>query len=91
MEFDWDEAKGRSNLRKHGVSFDEAKTVFLDPLARVFDDPDHSIHERRELIVGRSLRSRLLFVFFVERGGKVRIISARKATKLEREDYEEGV
>jgi hypothetical protein len=89
--FEWDEGKARGNLRKHDISFEEARTVFLDPLAMVFGDQDHSAYERREFIVGHSIRERLLFVSFTERGGKVRIISARPATRIERTDYEEGI
>jgi uncharacterized DUF497 family protein len=73
---------------KHGVSFEEAMTVFNDALARIFDDSDHSATEFREIIIGRSQKNRLLLVCFTEREGAVRIFSARKATKLEREDYE---
>lgn len=87
IEFEWDAAKARSNKRKHGVEFDEAASVFADPLARIFDDEEHSDEEHRELIVGYSARNRLL----TERGADlVRIISARKATKHEQRDYEEN-
>jgi uncharacterized protein len=90
LEFEWDAAKAQTNVKKHGVAFTEALTVFADPLARVFDDPDHSAAERRELIVGHSAARRLLIVSFADREGKIRIISARPATKHERRDYEEG-
>ena len=91
LEFEWDAAKARSNKRKHGVAFDEAASVFADPLARIFDDEEHSDEEHRELIVGYSARNRLLIVSFTERGADlVRIISARKATKHEQRDYEEN-
>jgi uncharacterized DUF497 family protein len=73
------------------VSFEEALTVFADPLARIFDDPDHSTDERREIIVGHSARLRLLLVCFLESGEAVRIFSARRATRREQLDYEEGV
>ena len=66
-EFEWDAAKARENLQKHGVAFEEALTVFADPLARIFDDPDHSESERRELIVGHSAQQGLLVVSFTER------------------------
>lgn len=89
-EFEWDAAKARENLKKHGVPFEEALTVFADPLARIFDDPDHSENERRELIVGHSAQQRLLVVSFTERQSRTRIISAREATPHERRDYEEN-
>jgi uncharacterized protein len=91
MQFAWDPAKARSNLRKHGVSFEEAATVFLDPLARIHDDPDHSVGEYREIIVGHSASRRLLLVCFTERGNLVRIINARDPDSHERRDYEEGI
>lgn len=87
--FQWDPSKARSNERKHGVSFEEAKTAFCDPLARIFDDPDHSATEQREILIGHSLRRRLLVVCFTERGVTIRIFSARTATGRERRDYEE--
>jgi uncharacterized DUF497 family protein len=90
QQFEWDKLKAAANLKKHGVSFDEALTVFADPLARIRDDPDHSTVERREIIVGHSMRRRVLVVGFTERGTKVRIISARRATAQERKNYEEG-
>ena len=88
MDFSWDNAKAASNLTKHDVSFDEAITVFADPLAAIFDDPDHSDVELRELIVGHSIRDRLLIVSFTERDDLVRLISARKTTPYERRAYE---
>lgn len=89
LKFEWDKKKAESNLKKHGVSFDEATTVFRDPLAAIFDDEEHSDSERREIIIGYSQRNRLLLVSFVERVVNViRIISARLATKKERKDYE---
>lgn len=91
VRFEWDRRKASSNLRRHGVSFGEAVTVFVNPLARIFDDEDGEIDERRELVVGHSVRDRLLVISFAEREGAIRIISARKATKNERKDYEEGV
>ena len=90
MEFKWDPAKADENRKKHGVAFQEAVTVFADPLARIFDDPDHSSDEMREIVVGHSARQRLLLVSFTERGTRVWLISARKATKRERRDYEEN-
>ncbi len=91
VRFDWDEDKARANINKHGVSFEEASTVFSHPLAKVFSDEEHSGEEVREIIVGWSVLDRLLLVAFTERGDDVvRIISARKATRQERRDYEEG-
>lgn len=90
MEFEWDGAKAVSNLAKHGVSFEEALTVFDDPLAAIFDDEEHSTAEPREIIIGHSSQQRLVLVCFVERSGRVRIISARPATRRERNDYEEN-
>ena len=88
-EFEWDAQKAAENLKNHGVAFDEALTVFADPLANIFDDPDHSDEERRELIIGHSAPQRLLVVSFTDRGRRTRIISARQATARERRDYEE--
>jgi len=90
VRFAWDPQKARDNLRKHGVGFEEALTVFRDPLARIHADPGHSQSETREILVGHSDRMRLLLVSFAARGETVRIISARKATRSERNDYEEG-
>jgi uncharacterized DUF497 family protein len=88
---EWDEEKARFNRRKHGVSFEEAKTVFDDPLAAIFDDERHSAGEQREIIIGHSGQNQLLLVFFTERPQAVRIFSARPATKQEQKDYEEGI
>ncbi len=90
MDFEWDPRKELANRRKHGVGFDEALAVFVDPLSRIFDDPDHSADEAREIIIGHSKRNRLLIVCFSERQGRVRIISARLATRRERTDYEQN-
>lgn len=90
FEFEWDDAKARANLKKHGVPFAEALTVFVDPLARIFDDPDHSETELREIIVGYSTKPRLLVVGFTERSGRVRLIHARPATKAEQKRHEEN-
>ena len=90
MHFDWDENKAERNLSKHGVSFEEAKTVFDDPLYVDFCDPDHSEDEERYLIVGQSSRGRLLIVSYTEREDSIRLISAREVTRTEREAYEEG-
>jgi uncharacterized DUF497 family protein len=90
LVFEWNPRKARANLRKHGVTFAEATSIFSDPLARIFVDEDHSAEERRELIIGHS--KRLLVVCFTERGrDRVRIISARRATRREQQDYEEHV
>jgi uncharacterized DUF497 family protein len=88
MQFEWDREKASANLRKHGVSFDEAVTVFYDPLAATFDDPDHSTQERRLLTIGYSSRGRLLIVSHTERGSALRIISARLASAKERKRHE---
>ena len=88
MHFEWDRAKATSNLSKHGVSFEEAITVFYDPLAATFADPDHSRGEHRYVTVGYSSTSRLLVVCHTERRGSVRLISARRATRRERNRHE---
>jgi uncharacterized DUF497 family protein len=90
LEFEWDSRKASENRRKHGVTFEESATVFGDPLAVVFKDEDHSIGERREIMIGHSDEHRLLLVSFTERGDKIRIISARNVTKRERRDHEES-
>jgi len=90
--FEWDDDKARANQIKHGISFDEASTVFDDSLARIFDDAVHSLNERREIIIGQSMNERLLLVSFATRPSEmIRIISARAPTKKERKDYEESV
>ncbi len=90
VAFEWDENKATTNLKKHGVSFEEASTVFGDPLSLTIDDLLHSEEEDRFLILGQSHRRRLLVVSFTDRGAKIRIISARVASRRERKDYEEG-
>jgi uncharacterized DUF497 family protein len=90
LKFEWDEVKAAANLAKHGVSFEEAATVFGDQLALTFDDPDHSSGEHRFITFGVSGKSRVLLVVNAERGRTVRIISARKATRHERVIYEQG-
>lgn len=90
MEFTWDENKAEANLATHGVSFDEASTVFEDILYVDFYDPDHSYNEHRYVIIGQSNRGRLLIVSYTERGDAIRLISARKTTRRERQYYEEG-
>jgi uncharacterized protein len=89
LNFEWDESKARTNLRKHKISFEEASTVFADSLSRTIPDPLHSEEEDRFVILGESNRSRLLVVVFTERGENIRIISARLATRRERQDHEE--
>jgi len=88
MEFEWDPDKADRNASKHGVSFEEAVTVFADQLSMTFDDPDHSEDEDRYIIIGISNRHRLLVVSHTDREGRTRIISAREATRLERQYYE---
>lgn len=90
MDFEWDPNKARSNIEKHGVSFHEAATVFGDPLALTFDDPDHSIGERRLLTFGTTRNEKLVIVSHTEMRDSMRIISARLMTRQERTIYEEG-
>jgi len=90
MDFEWDERKAATNLKKHGVSFHEAGTVFGDPMAITFHDPEHSENEHRFLTFGLSRSSRLLVVAHTDRGHIVRIISARLMKRHERKIYEEG-
>jgi uncharacterized DUF497 family protein len=89
-EFEWDEDKAAKNVAKHEVSFQEARTVFDDPLYVDFYDPDHSDDEERYIIVGQSAQRRLLFVSYLERGRRIRLISAREATRREKVVYEEN-
>ena len=91
LKFEWDPRKAVSNLSKHGVSFQEALTAFGDPVARIFDDEDHSVEEQREIIIGHSAKERLLIVCFTAQEESVRIFSARKATSRERKEYEENI
>jgi uncharacterized DUF497 family protein len=90
MKFEWDPGKSEANLNKHGISFHEASTVFGDPLALTFNDPDHSVGEQRFLTFGLSRMGQLLVVVHTERRKKTRIISARRATRQERKIYEDG-
>jgi uncharacterized DUF497 family protein len=90
VTFEWDEPKAAANLAKHGVSFDDAKTVFDDPLYVDFYDPDHSADEPRYIIIGTSRQGRLLIVSYTERSVAIRLISARELTSTEREAYEEN-
>jgi len=89
LVFEWDNRKARQNLGKHGVSFEEAATVFGDPLSLTITDPVHSDHEERFIIIGESIQGRLLVVVHTERGDNIRIISVRVATPRERSAYEE--
>ncbi len=91
MKFEWDPKKAENNLSKHGVSFEEAMTVFKDTLALIFDDMEHSQAEHREIIIGTSALSRIILVCFIERvHDTIRIFSARRATKNEIKDYEKN-
>ena len=90
MEFEWDERKASANAKKHGVSFHDAATVFGDPLAIAFLDPDHSDEEERSVTFGMSQSQRLLVVAHTIRGTKTRIISARMMTRSEKVIYVEG-
>ena len=91
MQYHWDSRKAARNLSKHDISFQEAVTVFDDPLFVIFADPDHSIREKRVIIMGESNRQRLLVVAYTERSNGIRVVSARKATPKEREVYEEEI
>ncbi len=88
MQFEWDTKKAAYNLAKHGVSFDDASTVFSDPLAGTILDPRHSIEERRFVTIGHSADGSLIVEIHVERDDRTRIISARRATRRERRKYE---
>ena len=88
IEFEWDADKADRNLAKHGVSFDEATVAFYDPLSITVRDPDHSVGEQRYLLMGTTATSRLVVVSHTDRGRRVRIISARRAKRRERADYE---
>jgi uncharacterized DUF497 family protein len=90
MEFEWDSRKAVNNLKKHGDSFTEASTIFGDELAITVTDPDHSDDKDRYITIGLSNRHRLLMVSHTDRKGKIRIISARELTKMERKEYEEA-
>ncbi len=90
MHYAWDPDKAASNVQKHNVSFVEAQSVFDDPLATVFEDEQHSEMEVREFVVGHSNLNRLLLVCFTERQDGIRIFSARRVTRLERQDYEDN-
>ena len=88
MKFNWDTSKAQENLLDHGISFEEATTVFGDPLAGTIPDPDHSVGEARFLTIGWTANGRLIVVSHIEEGDTIRIISAREATAHERKQYE---
>ena len=90
MKFEWDPRKAAANLKKHGVTFQEAATVFGDPLAITFQDPDHSEGEERQMTFGVSLQKRLIVVSHTQRKDRIRIISARLMDRKEKVIYEEG-
>jgi len=89
LKFEWNTNKAKKNIEKHGVSIDEASTVFSDPLSMTYDDPDHSYGENRYIIIGLSSNGKLLFISHVEKDGIIRIISARQLTRKERKQYEQ--
>ena len=92
MEFEWDPKKNEENTSKHCVSFEEAKTVFDNPLALIFDDESHStLEEQREIIIGHSVRNRILIVCFTELSNSIRLITARTANRREQSDYESNL
>jgi len=91
MRFEWDKKKAESNFLKHGITFEEAVTVFADPYLLFTEDHQHSDYEEREWAIGESENGSVLVVVFTMRINKIRIISARKATKKERKEYEEGI
>lgn len=91
MQFEWDEEKAEINLRKHKVDFQEAKSVFGDPFSITIDDPDHSKEEQRFIDIGTSASGKLLVIVYTERENKIRIISCRKATHMERRKYEKQI
>ncbi|MFO0804041.1 MAG: BrnT family toxin [Gemmataceae bacterium] len=88
--FEWDDAKAHSNFHKHGVTFGEAATAFADPMAVVWPDPDHSMEEERFLIIGVAASGRTLIVSHTDRDNRIRIISAREASRREQKGYEDG-
>ena len=89
LQFDWDDGKAKTNLRKHDISFAEAISVFFDPFSITIDDPDHSADEERFVDIGMSDRGRPLVVVYTERGARIRLISCRKASSDERKFYEQ--
>jgi uncharacterized DUF497 family protein len=91
VTFQWDARKALANLKKHGVTFEDASSVFFDPLAITYPDPDHSLDELREVTLGYTIKGDMVFVSHCERGDRIRIIGARPATRAERRQYEEGI
>jgi uncharacterized DUF497 family protein len=91
LTFEWDSRKARSNLAKHGVGFQEASTIFGDPLSLTIPDPEHSLSEERYITVGRAFSGKLLVVVHTERGDNIRIVSARRASRRERKFYEKFI
>ena len=91
VTFEWDSRKARSNLVKHGVGFEEASTIFGDPLSLTISDPDHSLREERYITVGKAFTGKFLVVVHTERGNNIRIISARPASRRERKFYEKVI
>ena len=91
MIFEWDARKAAANLKKHRIAFENAATVFLNPLAATFPDPDHSLDEQREITIGYTIEGSLVLVSHCERKGRIRMISARPATRTERDQYEKGI
>ena len=89
--FEWNQQKSESNLQNHGISFEEASTVFADPFFIIFKDIEHSKDEQRFIIIGASDKLNYLFVSFTERDERTRIISARELTSKERKDYEKRI
>jgi len=89
--YEWDPKKAKANLREHGVAFEDAASVFLDPLAVTYPDPDHSSEESREITIGHSAKLGVIFLSHTQRGDRIRIISARKVTRRERKQYEESI
>ena len=91
LTFEWDSRKARSNLAKHGVGFQEASTIFGDPLSLTIPNPEHSLSEERYITVGRAFSGKLLVVVHTDRGDNIRIINARRASPRERSSYEKGI
>jgi uncharacterized DUF497 family protein len=91
LTFEWDSRKARANLAKHGISFEEATTIFGDRLSVTVPDPDHSITERRYITMGKAFNGKLLVVVHTDRGDNIRIISARRANRRERKFYEKEI
>ena len=91
VTFEWDARKAAANLKKHGLTFEDGSSVFFDPLAITYPDPDHSLEERREVTVGYTMKNEMVFISHCERGERMRIISVRPATRSEQRQYEEGI